>query len=101
MEAMGTKVDQFELPVCNSFEDVILNNQLCYEVDLNRFSSIENIEDELKLGLTFIIDHNEDRQVTFNKVFQKESKLGLTRRIEQSDQDQDQQSIIYLNTVGK
>ena len=37
MLQMGVKIDQFDVPVCNSFQARILNDQLCYEVDLNSF----------------------------------------------------------------
>ena len=32
---MGKKIDKFSLPVCNSFKAKILNDQLCYELDVN------------------------------------------------------------------
>ena len=35
---MGVKIDQFDVPVCNSFEATVLNDQLCYEVDPNKGS---------------------------------------------------------------
>ena len=64
MEAMGTKIDGFDLPVCNSFVAKIRNDQLCYEVDLNKFiQDKNNIENKLKLGLVLIMDLNEDRQL--------------------------------------
>ena len=59
---MGVKIDQFEVPVCNSFKAKILNDQLCYEVDPNRFRSSN---DETIQDLKLYIDVNEDRQSTF------------------------------------
>ena len=50
MSAMGVEIDQFVVPVCNSFQAKIMNDQLCYEVDLNKFSDKNNIRNELKLG---------------------------------------------------
>ena len=29
MSAMGVEIDQFEVPICNSFQAKILNDQLC------------------------------------------------------------------------
>ena len=98
MSIMGTKVDQFDVPVCNSFQARILNDQLCYEVDLNRFSNQENIEKELKSGFAFIMDYNEDRQVTFDKVQIELEDKGLVSRIVESH-DNDQASI-YMDTIG-
>ena len=37
MSAMGVKKDQFKVPVCNSFKAKILHDQLCYDVDLDKF----------------------------------------------------------------
>ena len=38
--------------VCKSFEARILNDQLCYEVDLNKFSHYDSFAEDLKKGLT-------------------------------------------------
>ena len=99
MSAVGVKIDQFDVPVCNSFQATNLNDQLCYEVDLNTYSDEDNIENELKLGFSFLMDYNEDRHVSFE---QKAKKMlhdhGLTRSVEGSDQSQ--HASIYLNTIG-
>ena len=77
MSIVGVKIDQFDVPVCNSFQAKILNDQLCYEVDLNKFSIKDNIDNELKLGFAFLMDYNEDRQVTlFNEDVEKVKKKG-------------------------
>ena len=103
---MGVKIDEFDIPVCNSFQARILNDQLCYEVDLNRLSNKDNIERELKLGLNFLMDYNEDRQVTINwknedKIDTNlcgENTLGLANSFVGSDNNQ--HALIYLNTIG-
>ena len=98
MSAIGIKIDQFEWPVCNSFEAKILNDQLCYEIDLNRFADKDNIQRQLKLGFNFIMDYNEDRQVTFDNV-RKPKELGITSSIVNSHMEN--HALIYLNTIGK
>ena len=65
---MGHRVKHFHTPVCNSFKAKIFNNQLCYEVDVNRMVSRQNLtkeqeQESLKIGLTFLMDYNEDRQL--------------------------------------
>ena len=102
MSSMGVKVDHFDVPLCNSFQAKIQNDQLCYEVDLNKFSNKANIERELELGFNFLLDYNEDRQV----VLDAESSVNvstlhdsLARSIEKSKKDQ--QAFIYLDTIGK
>ena len=96
---MAKKIDHFEVPVCNSFKATVLNDQLCYEVDLNEFSNKSNLQRELKSGFNFIMDYNEDRQVTFNHNFSRGEDMSLTGNVVESDQDQ--QAVIYLDTVGE
>ena len=62
-------MDGFDVPVCNSFQAKVLNDQLCYEVDPNQYtskesSSAEEIKQRFKQGLTLYIDTNDDRQTT-------------------------------------
>ena len=108
MSAMGVDINEFDVPVCNSFEEKILNDQLCYEVDLKKFSNPDNIENELKVGFYFLMDYNEDRQVTFNQepknlIFQafakKVKSMNLATSIAQSNLEK--KAVIYLDTVGK
>ena len=78
MSTMGLEASKLILPVCDSFEAKYLNDQLCYEVDPNRFKN--NVSsDEFRQGLTFYVDTNEDRQTDH----------------------QDSQFMIYLDSLGK
>ena len=98
MTSVGIKIDQFEAPVCNSFQAKLRNDQLCYEVDLNRFSNKDNIQNELDLGFNFLMDYNEDRQVTFkNKILSTKQKEISMSRNAQLNHD----FYIYFNTIGK
>ena len=70
LEIMGTQIDGFDVPVCNSFIPKIHNQQLCYEVDLEKFRNNSILEEQLKGGLVLLLDYNEIRQleeVTSNK----------------------------------
>ena len=95
---MGVKVDGFYDPVCNSFKAKVLNDQLCYEFDLNKYRDNSNIEKYLKLGLVFFMDYNEDRQVSLetDEVVDDHSWVG---RIEKPKTGKE--SLIHLNTIGK
>ena len=99
MTAMGMKIKQFDVPVCNSFQAKVLNDQLCYEVDVNRFAKKVCIEDEIKLGFNFIMDYNEDRQISMDEEVTEDSEINLARRVVESNQDHN--AFIYLNTIGK
>ena len=94
---MSHKTELLQLPVCNSFQAIILNDQLCYEVDLNDFS--ENKEHELQSGFVFIMDYNEDKQVLNDKDDNQNERSGLVRRIVNSNYKQ--KATIHLNTIRK
>ena len=69
MSTMGVKIPEFDVPVCDSFKETILHDQLCYEVDMNKHKNLFSL-DSLKTGLTLLVDINEDRQ---HKWFVKET----------------------------
>ena len=100
MSVVGVKIDQFDDPVCNSFQAKVLNDQLCYEVDLNKLSNKSNIAKELELGFSFIMDYNEDRQVSIPSKSTKEDKIsGMAANILESGKNQ--LAFIYLDAIGK
>ena len=100
MSVVGVRLEQFDDPVCNSFQETIVNDQLCYEVDLNRFSNKSNIAKELELGFYFFMDYNEDRQVTTQTSFAGEmERSGIGANFLESDKNQ--HAFIYLDTIGK
>ena len=97
MSVVGVKINQFDVPVCNSFQAKILNDQLCYEVDLNKFSV--NIERELKTGFTFVMDYNVDRQISFEEMIPTKNYFSLGNIVAESDNVY--HAFIYLDTIGK
>ena len=97
MTGMGVMIDQFDIPVCNSFRAKILNDQLCYVVDLNRYSDKINIDKELRSGFSLLLDYNEDRQATFDG--NNEGTEDFFNKIIHSDEDM--HATIYLDTIGK
>ena len=63
MSLLGRKVNGFQDPVCSAFTRKIVNNQLCYEIDLNRFRDQVNWEESLQSGLSLVIDTNDEYDV--------------------------------------
>ena len=61
MSVMGVKIDQFDVPVCNSFRPKIIMDQLCYQVDPNEYKNKIDLQGDLSLSL--FIHYNEDRQM--------------------------------------
>ena len=79
MSVMGVKIDQFDVPVCNSFRPKMIRDQLCYTLDPNEYKHRIDLKGEI--SLSFFIHYNEDRQ------------------IESTDISDDQ--FIIIDTIGK
>ena len=47
MSVMGVKIDQFDVPVCNSFRPKIIRDQLCYTIDPNEYKTKINLKGKL------------------------------------------------------
>ena len=60
MSIMGVKIDQLDVPVCNSFKANIIRDQLCYSVDPNEYK--DKIDLKAELSLKLFIDYNKDRE---------------------------------------
>ena len=97
MSAVGTKIDKFDAPVCSCFQAIILIDQLCYEVDLNLFTSKDTLDKDIDLGFNFFMDYNEDKQVTFQHV--ENNRVNLVNSIVKVDMSH--HAFIYLDTIGK
>ena len=94
---MGNMMENFELPVCDSFKAKVLNDKLCYEVDLHEYRNDNNIG--LKSGLVFFMDYNEDRQVILKE---NDNMLEDDVFVDKVDASlDDEKASIYLNTIGE
>ena len=83
----GVYTDMFTVPVCNIFEETMLDGQLCYQADLDRF---RNMVDKKKIateGFVFLLDYNENRMLENGDSFllQKNEK----------------EAMIYVQTIGE
>ena len=57
--AMGVKIDQFDIPFCNSFQAKIVGSQQCYTVDPNTYKKFIDANDVFSIAL--YLSFNEDR----------------------------------------
>ena len=89
---IGTKIKEFELPVCDMFKPKRHYDQLCFETDLQllKDSNYENLVNQLELGFTLVLDYNEERQL---------SDLFLGTSAKEELQDENYLSI-YLDTIS-
>ena len=67
MSLLGVKDSNFKFPVCSAFRKKKVYGELCYQVNINEFKK-SFTERDLSRGLTFLLDYNEDRQLSENVV---------------------------------
>ena len=96
---LGQRIDNFNIPVCNSFKPRLLNDNLCYEIDLNNITNKETIKEDIKTGFVFIMDYNEDRQVINRDNFKTKEQDGFVQVIKDLE-DANNHATIHLNTIG-
>ena len=96
MTAIGKKINEFGVPVCNIFGAKVHNDQLCYEVNLELLKERFKIEEQLRDGLFLVLDYNEDRQFV-TKDHKKEFKNEIRRYFLKDEDDSVQ---IHLDTLG-
>ena len=61
-EFIGAKINEYDVPVCNIFKPKIYLDQLCYETNLQDLKDSQKIGKQLEMGLTLVLDYNEERQ---------------------------------------
>ena len=96
-DLIGSKIKGLDIPVCDIFNTKIHNDQLCYETDLQEMkdSNIEIFKKQLEMGLTFILDYNEERQIDFEHSSVKKTSAKKLRS------DNDNSVSLFLNTIGR
>ena len=60
--SMGQQSSHFNIPACSSFKEKFIENQRCYEVDVNQYKDGTFRSLDLKLGISFLVDTNYIRQ---------------------------------------
>ena len=92
---IGAKINDYEIPVCNIFKPRMNLDQRCYETDLQELkdSNSERLENQLEMGLTLVLDYNEERQINYNIISKDAKKKSLYHH--------DKSVAIYLDTISK
>ena len=86
---MGRQIIGFHDPVCDSFEAKVRNDQLCYEVDLEKYKDKHKIKEQLKSGLVLLLDYNLERQ----------SEMYNPKKVHKDSSEN--KVHIYLDTISK
>ena len=92
-ESIGARTQEFEIPVCNIFRPRIYLDQLCYETNLQDLKDFQKIRKQLEMGLTLVLDYNEERQ--YYNIIQK----NMSQAKEALYQNNDDVSI-YVDTIS-
>ena len=58
MTLVGRRIPSFEDPVCNLFEERIVEGKLCYSADVNDFRGDLDWKETLQRGVSLVIDTN-------------------------------------------
>ena len=85
---MGVKIDQYDVPFCKSFRPRIIKDQLCYEVNPNKYK--EYMVEKNDFSLRLYVNFNEDREIISNIDF----------HVDGFDSADDIEPII-IGTIGK
>ena len=98
---VGQKVPQFDLAVCDSFRKTLLKGQLCYSLDVNQLRREKFSREHFGLGLTLLLDYNEDRMIPSSgsgSGRQDESEKNLVKNI--VDFEELQKAYINIDTLS-
>ena len=90
----------FDMPVCTCFRPKLHHRQLCYEVDLNNHTRKESKLAAMKVGLMFLMDYNEDRQLVVEEEKKDDTsneRYDLSERFFFSEKS----ATIYIDAIGK
>ncbi len=93
-EFIGARINEFEIPVCNIFKPKNYFDQLCYETNLQDLKDSQKIGKQLEMGLTLVLDYNEERQ-NYNIIQKNTSQLKKALYPTNNDDVS-----IYLDTIS-
>jgi hypothetical protein len=97
---MGKRVSKFDLPVCDKFRPVILEGQLCYQVDVNQFMNQIDRKNLMSHGLVFMMDYNSNRMGPHKNTQWEKDMIYDVFDVEENKDSKDD-AIIYIETIGK
>ena len=97
--AMGVKIDQIDVPVCNSFRPKIRKDQLCYTVDLNEIK--KKTSSKNNVFFTFFIDFNEDRELSVAQNMKEQKNYEAGNRNRCKVRTEVQTTLTYFGVISR
>ena len=103
MEIVGTTNKEFPIPVCRAFVKTILNNQVCYKIDVNEYIQEVKFDGQEKISLNLFLDYNEEKQYSGQKrEIPVNSSLSMSRNlISIQNKGSLNEAMIYFGTLGR
>ena len=102
MKALGEQIANFSLPVCRGFKKRILDGKLCYVIDVNRFKEKLKIETLQEVGLSLLVDVNDEfdlRELSAKNIEKVNTFEDFTEefiRVEESEK-----ILTYIETISR
>ena len=97
---LGQMIPNLKIPVCDSFQPRLLNDQLCYEIDLHNITNDEKPSNEdVKSGFVFVMDYNEDREGVSEDNSTVDEEDGFVKMLKEQVHDENH-ATIHLDTMG-
>ena len=91
MSVMGVEINDFHIPFCTGFEEKIINDQLCYSINLNKTRQKNPVKEEHDLTFKLFISYNEDRQ------FDSMIDVKMPRKVDDSNLEK----YVLIETIGR
>ena len=60
MSVMGTQIPEFSRTVCSGFEKTVVEGELCYQADVNKYRDGLDWRESMQFSLGFLIDTNQE-----------------------------------------
>ena len=99
MSVLGDKTPNFSIPVCSKFKPTVVEGQLCYQVDVNKFKDQVDTEKLMSHGLVMILDYNEDRMGLDTRNTNESSHIKELGDMNKADEKKNAAKI-YIETLG-
>ena len=93
---IGIEINDFDIAVCDIFKPRNYLDQLCYETDLQdlKDSNSQKIGDQLEMGLTLLLDFNEERQ-SYNFIGR-----NMSHKIKAPYHNNDHSFSLYMDAIS-
>ena len=98
---LGQMIPNLKIPVCTNFQSRLLNDQLCYEIDLHNITNEKPSNKDVKSGFVFVMDYNEDREGMSkdNSTVEVDEEDGFVKILKEQVHDENH-ATIHLDTMG-